>query len=99
VVVTSDNPRSEDPDVIISEVTAGIEVGSSITEVEPDRRHAIELALGPARRGDAVVIAGKGHEATQTIGDKVLSFDDRAVARDILTAMTAGERSTEEGVR
>lgn len=99
VVVTSDNPRSEDPDEIIAEVTAGIVPGSSITEVEPDRHRAIEVAFGTARRGDAVVIAGKGHEATQTVGDKVMSFDDRAVARDILTAMTAGERATGEGVR
>jgi UDP-N-acetylmuramoyl-L-alanyl-D-glutamate--2,6-diaminopimelate ligase len=86
-VVTSDNPRSEDPAAIISAVLSGIPASaSSRVRVEPDRRAAIELALAEAEPGDVVLIAGKGHETTQTIGDQTLPFDDRDVARDLLTA-------------
>jgi UDP-N-acetylmuramoyl-L-alanyl-D-glutamate--2,6-diaminopimelate ligase len=83
-IVTSDNPRSEDPDAIVAEVVAGIEDGASV-EVEPDRRAAIALALDSARPGDTVVIAGKGHEQGQEFenGRKV-PFDDREVAREEL---------------
>ncbi len=83
-VVTSDNPRSEDPEAIIAEVVGGIENGSDF-EVEPDRRAAIALALKQARPGDTVVIAGKGHEQGQEFenGRKV-PFDDREVAREEL---------------
>ncbi len=83
-IVTSDNPRSEDPDAIVHEVVAGIENGSAF-EIEPDRRAAIALALGRAEPGDTVVIAGKGHEQGQEFenGHKV-PFDDRAVAREEL---------------
>jgi UDP-N-acetylmuramoyl-L-alanyl-D-glutamate--2,6-diaminopimelate ligase len=56
--------------------------------IEPDRRLAIAAALRGARPGDVVVIAGKGHEATQTIGDQVIAFDDRAVIRELLGAAT-----------
>jgi UDP-N-acetylmuramoyl-L-alanyl-D-glutamate--2,6-diaminopimelate ligase len=80
VVVTSDNPRSEDPLRIIYEVLAGVADRGAVV-VEPDRRQAIELALEEAAPGDTVVIAGKGHETTQTVGDEVVPFDDRAVAR------------------
>jgi UDP-N-acetylmuramoyl-L-alanyl-D-glutamate--2,6-diaminopimelate ligase len=83
VVVTSDNPRSEDPSVIIDAVLEGIEDRSTVA-VEPDRRSAITLALRAARPGDVVVIAGKGHETTQIIGDTELPFDDRVVARELL---------------
>lgn len=85
VVVTSDNPRREDPQAIVDAVLAGID-GSyrGRVSVELDRRAAIERAIGAARRGDVVVIAGKGHETTQTIGDQVLPFDDRDVARQVL---------------
>jgi UDP-N-acetylmuramoyl-L-alanyl-D-glutamate--2,6-diaminopimelate ligase len=84
VVVTSDNPRSEDPRGIIDEILPGT-VGSPATvEVEPDRAKAIALAMTKARPGDIVVIAGKGHEKTQTIGRQVLPFDDVAVAREAL---------------
>lgn len=85
VVVTSDNPRSEDPAAIISAVLSGIpdpSAGRVLTE--PDRRAAIGLALGAAAPGDVVVIAGKGHERTQTIGVDVRPFDDRVVALDVL---------------
>ncbi len=83
-IVTSDNPRSEDPGAIVTEVVAGVEERASV-EIEPDRRAAIALALGSARRGDTVVIAGKGHEQGQEFenGRKV-PFDDRDVAREEL---------------
>jgi len=87
-VVTSDNPRQEDPAAIISAVTSEIppDAGADVV-VEPDRRAAIALALGRARPGDVVVIAGKGHETTQTVGVEVRPFDDRVVAREMLEAM------------
>ena len=78
-VLTSDNPRSEDPLAIIDEVLAG--ASSSGLVVEPDRAAAIALAVGKAQPGDVVVIAGKGHETGQTIGTTTLPFDDREVAR------------------
>ncbi len=80
-IVTSDNPRSEDPGAIIAEVLSGVENGANV-EVEPDRRAAIALALGQAQPGDTVVIAGKGHEQGQEFeGGRKLPFDDREVAR------------------
>ena len=82
VVVTSDNPRNEDPDAIIASVVAGMHKAPDL--VEADRRMAIRHAFAAARDGDVVLIAGKGHEMTQTIGSDVLEFDDRAVARDEL---------------
>lgn len=82
-VVTSDNPRSEDPDAIISAVLRGIDDRTGVL-VEPDRAAAIAAAVGVARAGDVVVVAGKGHETTQTIGDAVLPFDDREVLRRAL---------------
>jgi UDP-N-acetylmuramoyl-L-alanyl-D-glutamate--2,6-diaminopimelate ligase len=83
-IVTSDNPRSEDPDAIIAEILAGVENGAEV-EVEPDRRAAIGRALKRAEPGDTVVIAGKGHEQGQEFenGRKV-PFDDREVAREEL---------------
>jgi len=80
-IVTSDNPRGEDPDAIIEEILRGVDRS---VEVEPDRRAAIERALGLARPGDVVVIAGKGHEQGQEIAGRVVPFDDREVARDVL---------------
>ncbi len=85
-IVTSDNPRSEDPQVIIEEVLAGT-VGEP--RVEPDRRAAIERAVELAEPGDVVVIAGKGHELGQEIAGRVTPFDDRDVARDALRALRA----------
>jgi UDP-N-acetylmuramoyl-L-alanyl-D-glutamate--2,6-diaminopimelate ligase len=82
-IVTSDNPRSERPDAIIDEVMAGVESGAEVLR-ESDRRRAITLALDKASAGDVVVIAGKGHETTQTMGDRVLPFDDRVVAKELL---------------
>ncbi|MEX2211437.1 MAG: UDP-N-acetylmuramoyl-L-alanyl-D-glutamate--2,6-diaminopimelate ligase [Gaiellaceae bacterium] len=80
-VVTSDNPRSEDPDAIIAEVVAG--AGGDV-QVEPDRRAAIAGAIEAARPGDVVVVAGKGHEPGQEVGGALLPFDDREVAREAL---------------
>jgi UDP-N-acetylmuramoyl-L-alanyl-D-glutamate--2,6-diaminopimelate ligase len=83
-VVTSDNPRSEDPDAIIAEVVGGIENGANF-KVEPDRKAAIAFALAQARAGDTVVIAGKGHEQGQEFeGGRKVPFDDREVAREEL---------------
>jgi UDP-N-acetylmuramoyl-L-alanyl-D-glutamate--2,6-diaminopimelate ligase len=83
VVLTSDNPRSEEPLAIIDEVRAGM-VGHPEPIVEPDRRVAIDIALERARPGDLVMIAGKGHETTQTMGDRTVPFDDRVEARRAL---------------
>ena len=81
-IVTSDNPRTEDPDAIIADVLPGL--GDAPHRVEVDRRKAIEFALRDARPGDLVVIAGKGHEDYQVIGSETIHFDDREVAREIL---------------
>jgi UDP-N-acetylmuramoyl-L-alanyl-D-glutamate--2,6-diaminopimelate ligase len=83
-LVTSDNPRSEDPAAIAAEVVDGLDL-----EVELDRRRAIERALELARQGDVVVIAGKGHEQGQEIGGRKLPFDDRQVAREVLRRLGA----------
>ena len=84
VFLTSDNPRSEAPMDIISAVLPG--VGDHPCSVEPDRRSAIANALAAAAPGDVVLVAGKGHETTQTIGDQASPFDDRAVCRELLSA-------------
>jgi UDP-N-acetylmuramoyl-L-alanyl-D-glutamate--2,6-diaminopimelate ligase len=80
-IVTSDNPRSEEPAAIIGEILTGIE---GEAEVEPDRRAAIALAIESAQDGDVVVIAGKGHEQGQQFADRTIPFDDRDVAREAL---------------
>ena len=84
--VTSDNPRSEPPDAIMSAIMTGVAAGAQVHAIR-DRREAISEALRTANRGDVVLIAGKGHEVTQTIGDVVVPFDDREVAREILENM------------
>jgi UDP-N-acetylmuramoyl-L-alanyl-D-glutamate--2,6-diaminopimelate ligase len=115
-VLTSDNPRSEDPLAILSEIEAGVKKAgmekSSVSSpalgvvqretrdpgpetersyyVEPDRRAAIRLALGLARRGDLVLIAGKGHEDYQILGSGRIHFDDREVARTEASRRAAG---------
>ncbi|HEX2387319.1 MAG TPA: cyanophycin synthetase, partial [Candidatus Binatia bacterium] len=105
-VLTSDNPRTEDPLKILDEVEAGtkkngakkaqpseLETHNPKLEthfylVEPDRRAAIRLALGLARRGDLVLLAGKGHEDYQILGAKKIHFDDREVAREELEKLS-----------
>lgn len=86
VVVTSDNPRSENPETIIREIVAGIDQSKSKGEliVEVDRREAINRALLQAREFDAVLIAGKGHENYQIVGNEIRHFDDREVVQEIL---------------
>src|SRR5919201_2808124 len=79
VIVTSDNPRSEDPAAIVAEIVDGLQL-----DVELDRRTAIERAIERAAAGDVVLIAGKGHERGQEFADRTLPFDDREVARDAL---------------
>jgi UDP-N-acetylmuramoyl-L-alanyl-D-glutamate--2,6-diaminopimelate ligase len=87
-IVTSDNPRHEDPDVIIAEIVGGIPAGRRYL-VEPDRRKAIAEAVHVATPGDVIVIAGKGHETTQTIGEDIRPFDDRTVAREAIVEALA----------
>jgi len=85
VVVTSDNPRTEDPQAIIDEILAGLtDRGRAKATVEPDRRDAIAAALEMAGAGDAVLIAGKGHENYQVVGARRIYFDDVQVAADLL---------------
>jgi UDP-N-acetylmuramoyl-L-alanyl-D-glutamate--2,6-diaminopimelate ligase len=86
VVITSDNPRSEEPDAIIAEILDGVEAP---VEVEPDRAAAIARALEEAGEGDVVVIAGKGHEQGQEFADRTIPFDDRDVAREALRRLQA----------
>jgi UDP-N-acetylmuramoyl-L-alanyl-D-glutamate--2,6-diaminopimelate ligase len=87
--LTSDNPRHEDPLAIIDEVAAGVPADADVA-IEPDRRRAISLALADARAGDVVVVAGKGHETSQEIGDRRLPFDDRLVVRELLGLAARG---------
>ena len=86
-VVTSDNPRSEDPMAIIAEILPGIEATGVRYTVEPDRAKAIALALGEAKAGDVVLIAGKGHEKEQILRDGTIFFDDAQVALSALRAL------------
>lgn len=84
VVVTSDNPRSEDPQLIISDILAGIKsVSTQRIFVEPDRRTAITMLKKIAKQNDVVVLAGKGHEDYQILKDKTIHFDDREEARKV----------------
>lgn len=85
-VLTSDNPRGEDPLQIIRDVAAGLAQVTGNCHVDVDRRSAIEWALSNARAGDSVIIAGKGHERTQILGSEYTSFDDVAVCNDWLHA-------------
>jgi UDP-N-acetylmuramoyl-L-alanyl-D-glutamate--2,6-diaminopimelate ligase len=86
VIVTSDNPRSEDPVSIILQVEDGVRSVHADYEVQVDRRHAIARAVAMARPGDCVLIAGKGHEDYQVFAERTIHFDDREVAREELRA-------------
>ncbi|MDQ2910233.1 MAG: UDP-N-acetylmuramoyl-L-alanyl-D-glutamate--2,6-diaminopimelate ligase [Actinomycetota bacterium] len=85
-IVTSDNPRSEEPEAIIGEIAAGAD---GEVEIESDRREAITRAIEAAREGDVVVIAGKGHEQGQQFADSTVPFDDRDIAREALRRLGA----------
>lgn len=103
VVITSDNPRSEKPEAILADIVLGLTTDERAAKgeiarnglaerpctytMEPDRAKAIRLALGQAKAGDIVLLAGKGHEKTQTIGSQTIPFDDVAVATAVLNAM------------
>jgi UDP-N-acetylmuramoyl-L-alanyl-D-glutamate--2,6-diaminopimelate ligase len=106
VIVTSDNPRSEDPEQIIEEIKRGIVMpadrapkGQQGPRTTPylaivDRKTAIETAVRDARSGDLVLVAGKGHERYQVIGDRTLPFDDVDVARAALGRRRAAPRAS-----
>ena len=81
-IVTSDNPRTEDPDSIVDQIREGM-IGSNHERIT-DRREAIERALEVARSGDVVLLAGKGHETYQIVGTERRPFDERVVVREIL---------------
>jgi UDP-N-acetylmuramoyl-L-alanyl-D-glutamate--2,6-diaminopimelate ligase len=84
VILTSDNPRTEDPLRIINDLIVGLQKVNGNYKIEPDRETAIEMAIDEARKGDIVVLAGKGHENYQIYRDRTFEFDDREVARKIL---------------
>ncbi|WP_251211908.1 UDP-N-acetylmuramoyl-L-alanyl-D-glutamate--2,6-diaminopimelate ligase [Adlercreutzia murintestinalis] len=88
-IVTSDNPRSEDPHAIIADIVGGMDAGADRYSVEPDRARAIQLAVDAASPGDVVLLAGKGHEDYQTIGRENIHFDDREVAARALQVRAA----------
>jgi UDP-N-acetylmuramyl tripeptide synthase len=82
-IATSDNPRSEDPEAILAEVEKGLAASGATKFLKvPDRRVAIRTAIDLANPGTVVVIAGKGHERVQVIGDRAIPFDDREVAAE-----------------
>jgi UDP-N-acetylmuramoyl-L-alanyl-D-glutamate--2,6-diaminopimelate ligase len=83
-ILTSDNPRQEDPLKIISDVVVGMQKSGGKYLIEPDRAKAISLAIEEARPGDIVLLAGKGHEDYQIFADRTIHFDDREVARKAL---------------
>jgi UDP-N-acetylmuramoyl-L-alanyl-D-glutamate--2,6-diaminopimelate ligase len=91
VLVTSDNPRTEDPDAIIEEIVAGIPPEATF-QIAPDRRKAIMEALAEARAGDLILIAGKGHEQYQIIGTERLPFDEREAVAEAIAALPQGAR-------
>ncbi len=91
VVLTSDNPRSEDPFAIINDATVGMRRFDTANAVEADRAQAIRIAIGQARPGDVVLLAGKGHENYQVLKDRTIHFDDREEARAALSELGYGK--------
>ncbi|MEO5678187.1 MAG: UDP-N-acetylmuramoyl-L-alanyl-D-glutamate--2,6-diaminopimelate ligase, partial [Acidimicrobiales bacterium] len=93
-IITTDNPRSEEPMAIIGDVLAGIDRRARAeVRVEPDRRRGIELAVQMARPGDVLLVAGKGHEVEQEIGGRRQAFDDREELRRAIAARHGGRAS------
>jgi UDP-N-acetylmuramoyl-L-alanyl-D-glutamate--2,6-diaminopimelate ligase len=87
-IVTSDNPRTESPEAIIDDIVAGMKAGEYARIV--NRREAIAEALRSARRGDVVLLAGKGHETYQIIGSQKLDFDERAIVSELMSNTEVG---------
>jgi UDP-N-acetylmuramoyl-L-alanyl-D-glutamate--2,6-diaminopimelate ligase len=87
VVLTSDNPRTEDPAAILAEALAGVEATGTTCIVEEDRRGAIGIAIRAAQAGDIVLIAGKGHEKVQILSTGTVPFDDAAVASEAIAEL------------
>ncbi|MFR6395267.1 MAG: Mur ligase family protein [Oscillospiraceae bacterium] len=83
-VVTSDNPRTEDPEAIIRDILPGMAGAAGRYAVEPDRRKAIALAMEQGRAGDVILLCGKGHETYQEIGNETLPMDEREIVRSLL---------------
>jgi UDP-N-acetylmuramoyl-L-alanyl-D-glutamate--2,6-diaminopimelate ligase len=105
-ILSSDNPRQEDPLKIISDIIVGVQKTSGKYVIEPDREKAIGLAMDEARAGDIVLLAGKGHENYQILADRTLEFDDREKARNALiqrgykdAAATSGSQKNGDGVK
>jgi UDP-N-acetylmuramoyl-L-alanyl-D-glutamate--2,6-diaminopimelate ligase len=92
VVLTSDNPRSEDPEAILADALPGLQATGTPFAAEPDRARAIRLAVEAAQPGDIVLLAGKGHEKEQVLRDRTVPFDDAAVADDAIRSL-AGARA------
>ena len=91
-ILTSDNPRSEDPILIMNDVLVGLQRTGRPYIAEVDREIAIQKALAEAREGDLVLLAGKGHESYQVLKDKTIPFKDPEVARRILHEMGFGKK-------
>jgi UDP-N-acetylmuramoyl-L-alanyl-D-glutamate--2,6-diaminopimelate ligase len=84
VIITSDNPRTENPLKILAEIEVGLKQTDCQYQIISDRREAIHQAVAKAREGDVVLIAGKGHETYQIVGGDKFHFDDREIAREAL---------------
>jgi UDP-N-acetylmuramoyl-L-alanyl-D-glutamate--2,6-diaminopimelate ligase len=95
VVLTSDNPRSEDPLDIINDAMVGLRRFDTPHVAEPDRAKAIRMAIQQARPGDVVLLAGKGHETYQVLRDRTIHFDDRETAAEVLRSLGYGSRGSE----
>lgn len=92
IIITSDNPRNEQPQDIINEIVAGLsESGSRKTQVEPDRKRAIEMAIAQASDGDVILLAGKGHENYQIVGSEKHHFDDVEIAAECMRQREAAK--------
>jgi UDP-N-acetylmuramoyl-L-alanyl-D-glutamate--2,6-diaminopimelate ligase len=96
-ILSSDNPRTEDPLKIITDIIVGIQKTAGKYLIEPDRAKAIGVAMDEARAGDIILLAGKGHENYQILADRTLEFDDRDMARRALRERGYGEAQTEIG--
>ncbi len=96
-ILSSDNPKMEDPLKIISDIIVGLQKTSGKYLIEPDREKAIGVAMDEARAGDIILLAGKGHENYQILADRTLEFDDREMARRALRERGYGEAAGEVG--